>query len=384
MSCDRRTFLKASGIALVASATPVSLAAAAARPTTAEQTLAGIAAKATRDLASPGIQLAVWRDGRPTGTVADGSANLETATAVAPDTIFRIGSLTKQFTAALIAMLEEQRKLSVHDPVTRHLSFFPERDAPTLLELIHHTAGVHDAQEARVRLGAMSQLDIARNIARQSRLYDFSPGTAWLYSNANYILLGAVVEAVTRQPLSQVALQYIFDPLQLKHTRFDTCADVVRNRAAGYSAPQSSTPAFVNAAFIPIEQAGGAGAMRSNCNDLCAWHRHLFSGKVVTSETLAAVVAPAHLKDGRPIPAHRFNPDDNAMGATSYGYGLLLDRSSKGDGLIAMHSGIVNGFSAYLATHVPTMHTFACICNADPGPNLPFSQLRRSVFASVL
>lgn len=72
------------------------------------------------------------------------------------------------------------------------------------------------------------------------------------------------------------------------------------------------------------------------------------------------------------------------MGATGYGYGLLLDRTTRDGGLIALHSGFISGFSAWLATHVPSLLTVACLCNVDPNPNLPFRQLRRTVFAQQL
>ena len=97
-----------------------------------------------------------------------------------------------------------------------------------------------------------------------------------------------------------------------------------------------------------------------------------------------AMIEPARLRDGRPITQGRFNAEDDNMGETSYGFGLLLDRSAKDRGLIAMHNGFISGFSAYLATHVPSMTTVACMTNADPGPKLPFRQLRRTIFAPYL
>lgn len=388
MTYDRRTFLKASGVLFCGVAMPIPMAVASdtalVGSVSSNKMLSSIAADAIKNMASPGIQIAVWREGRSIAIDAQGSANLETSTPVSIDTIFRIGSLTKQFTATLIAMLQEQGRLSVHDHVHKYLPFFPNRDSPTLLELIHHTAGVHDNEESFIQPGPVSQIDIAKSIAKQSKLYDFPPGTAWLYSNANYILLGAVIEAVAKRALSQVALSFIFNPLRLDDTRFDECADVVKNRASGYSAPPSGTTSYVNAAYIPIEQAGGAGAVRSTCRDLCSWHQSLFSEKIVSAEMLKVMITPATLRDGRPITEGRFNPKDNVMGQTSYGYGMLLDHSTKGGGLIAMHSGVINGFSAYLATYVPKKHTVACICNADPGPHTPFSQLRRTVFSHVL
>jgi CubicO group peptidase (beta-lactamase class C family) len=385
MDQGRRNFMKAAGMSLCASAIPISMATASSvDPLSLANRLPDIVDQAIKDMASPGVQISVWREHHRVATVSRGFGNLETSAPVSPDTIFRAGSLTKQFTAALIAKLQEQGKLSVGDRLDKYLDFFRGKQAPTLLELIHHTAGIHDEQGSTIDLATVSQIDLARRIADQAQLYDFPPGSAWLYSNANYVLLGAVIESVTNTSLAQAAERLVFEPLGLKNTRFDTCAEIVKHRASGYSPSGSGDAPFTNAAYIPIEQAGGAGAIRSNARDLCLWHQSLFSGKLVSRASLEAMVAPARLKDGRPVTEGRFDSHDNNMGKTSYGYGLLLDRSSKGGGLIAMHNGFINGFSAYLATHVPSMLTVACMCNADPGPNLPFRQLRRTVFSRVL
>lgn len=385
MVFDRRTFLKSGGALLAASVLQVPRAAASlAMPSSPSKSLSDIAEGAIRSLASPGVQISEWRAGHSAALISQGLANLETSTVVSSNSIFRIGSLTKQFTAAIVAKLQDEGKLSVHDRIDKYLTFFPHQHAPTLLELIHHTAGIHDGQEDCVHLKTMSQIDIAKGIATQAKLYDFMPGSAWLYSNANYILLGAVIESVTKKQLSEVAIQLIFEPLKLKDTRFDSCAEIVKGRVSGYSLSQSSASPYINAAYVPIEQAGGAGAMRSTSRDLCLWHYSLFSGKFVSDATLKAMVAPAYLKDGRPITQGGFDPQDNAMGQTSYGYGLLLDRATKGGGLIAMHNGFINGFSASLATYLPNLHTVAYLSNADVNRHTPFSELRRTIFAGVL
>lgn len=386
MNQSRRKFLKMSGVSICASAIPISVAAvaSAADSSSLESMLSDIADQAIKGMASPGIQISVWREGHPIAAISRGFGNIETSLPASADTIFRAGSLTKQFTAALIAKLQEQGKLSVDDRLDRHLDFFQSKNAPTLLELIHHTAGVHDKQESTIDPATLSQIDLARRISNQTELYDFPPGSAWLYSNANYILLGAVIESVTKLSLPQAANRLIFEPLGLKNTRFDTGAEIVRCRASGYSSSESDDVPFINAEYIPIEQTGGAGAIRSTSSDLCLWHQSLFSGKLVSSESLESMVAPAQLKDGRPATEGRFDPKDDNMGKTNYGYGLLLDFSTKERGLIAMHNGFVNGFSAYLATHLPSKLTVACMCNADPGPDLPFRRLRRTVFSRFL
>ncbi len=380
---DRRSFLWSTGASLVAASAPTSLP-ATALDESLESTLARIAEQALKDGATPGIQIAAWKNGRRAAEVVRGLANLETATPVTSSTIFRAGSLTKQVMAALMARLQDEGRLALGDPLDKYLDFFKATRVPTLLELIHHTAGVHTADEETCSQAPVTQVELALQIAAQEPLFDFPPGTAWLYSNANYILLGAVAEVVTGQPLATITEQVVFTPLGLTQTRFDHHADVVAHRASGYTGTEGGPTNFVHADFIAIEQTGGAGAMRSTARDLCRWHQALFYGPFLSAAARSALVEPATLSDGRPITQGRFDPGDNNMGETSYGYGLMLDRSTRDHGVIATHTGFVNGFSAYLATHLPSRTTVACMCNADPGPQLPFRPLRRAVFASFL
>jgi D-alanyl-D-alanine carboxypeptidase len=380
---DRRRFLNTTGVSLIAASLPAHIF-AASLDESLQSALSRIADQALLKLATPGIQISVWENGVHAADVAAGLSNLETATSVTSSTIFRAGSITKQFTAALIAKLHDQGRLSIYDRLDKHLGFFKGNETPTLLELIHHTAGVHDMQDDGISRSPATQLELAKNIADQKILFNFRPGTAWLYSNANYILLGAVVESVTKQSLAKTARQLVFEPLGLTHTEFDSHSEVVTYRASGYTGTESSETPFINAEFIPIEQTGGAGAIRTNADDLCRWHHSVLYGTFLSAEARRALIEPAKLKDGRPITKGRFDPNDNNMGETSYGFGLMLDRSTKNHGVIAMHNGFVSGFSTYLATHVPSKLTVACMCNADPSQNLPFRLLRNAVFASYL
>lgn len=380
---DRRKFIKSTGASFLAASLPAAALADSIKQSL-ELTVAAIADKSVKALVTPGIQISVWKSGIPVANVSRGFGNIETSTAVAPSTIFRAGSITKQFTAALIAKLHDERQLSVYDPLSKYLPFFKGHGEPTLLELIHHTAGFHDQESDCVSQALVTQIELAKRISEQKTLYDFPPGTSWLYSNANYILLGAVVEAVTKQTLAETAEQMMFFPLKLTDTAFDSHSDIVLRRASGYSGTGNSVKPFVNADFIPIEQTGGAGAIRSTAHDLCRWHYSLFTGDFLTENSRYAIIAPAKLKNGRPITEARFNSADNNMGETSYGFGLMLDRSTKEHGMIAMHNGFVSGFSSYLATHVPTSTTVACMCNVDPTSQLPFRMLRKAVFSNYL
>ena len=332
--------------------------------------------------ACPGVALQISLQGQPWYVGSYGLANLETQTTVASGSIFRIGSLTKQFTAAMVVRLVAQGKLSLDDSTAEYLPFFAKAPAFTLRELLNHTAGLHDDDGAPPTTG--SQVDLARAISRQKKLFDFPPGTAWLYSNANYIVLGAVIEQVMDRPLADTATEMIFRPLGLDATAFDTSAAVVSGRADGYTPVEGKSGAFAHAEFIDIAQTGGAGAMRSDTGDLCRWHYALFGNRLFDAQHVRMMLTPGRLRDGRLSGSHRFSPDDDrSYGDVQYGMGLLLPPLYNGR-RSAMHYGFINGFAACLETWLDDGLTVAILCNADMGPAMPFRDLRRLVRERLL
>ncbi|MGH6875888.1 MAG: serine hydrolase domain-containing protein [Rhizomicrobium sp.] len=336
--------------------------------------------------ASPGAAVAIWRNGTVEYATARGTANLETGTPTSAAHIFRIGSLTKQFTAAAIVKLSAQGRLKLDDPVARRLDFFSKLPPVTLRELLTQTAGLHSDETAPVCLPAnrrsVSQIALARAIAAQAKPFDFPPGTAWLYSNANYIVLGAIIEEITGSALAEAMQSLVFAPLGLKDTAFDNSADVVRGRASGYT-PGDKGGSFVHPDYIPIEEAGGAGAMRSTADDLCAWHHRLLNAELFDSTRVEEMVTPGRLRDGQLSGTHRFLPTDAAYGDTQYGFGLLLPPPTKGERSI-LHYGAINGFAACLETYVDLGLTLAVLCNADMNPQLPIRPIRRLVIDQLL
>lgn len=344
--------------------------------------LAEFTATAVTSKATPGVALAVWRNGKETYSSYTGHANLETGTPVTENSIFRIGSLTKQFTAAMVLKLAAQGKLSLDDEAQAYLPFLDRHEAFTLAELLHHTAGVHDNDEAPV--GPLSQLELAKHLAGMEPFFDFRPGTAWRYSNAGYILAGAVIEEVTGMPLAKAAAGLLFEPLGLTQTAFDEASDVVSGRVSGYTPTGDATTPFRNADFMDIALTGGSGAMRSTASDLCQWHHLLIRGDVLPMSLVQAMLTPGRLRNGAVSGSNRQDPQAQAMGDVQYGYGLMLDTHTIDHRPIAAHHGGVFGFAAYLASHSSTDLTYACLCNADTHPGLPLRDIRRQVLAGVL
>lgn len=333
---------------------------------------------------TPGIALAVWKNGQQIYSRNSGVANFETETRISDLSVFRIGSLTKQFAGALVLSLVAQKKLSLSDFAHTYLPFLAKHDPFTIQELLNHTAGVHDGDYEISNLKTNSQIEQARLIAQQKPFFDFQPGTAWLYSNSNYLLIGAIVEQVIGKPLAQWAATDLFRPLGLEQTAFDSPSDIVVGRVSGYTPSEKPSVAFENATYLNVELAGAAGAMRSSATNLCRWHHLLFSGEFLSTVLTEKMTLPARLRNGKLASANRFSESDKPMGATEYGLGLMLDRATRDGSLIVNHHGGINGFASYLATHIASGLSFSCLCNVDTHPNLPFREIRRKIFMDFL
>ncbi|MEO8670570.1 MAG: serine hydrolase domain-containing protein [Tahibacter sp.] len=333
---------------------------------------------------SPGMALVIWKNGKEVHSRYAGFANLETRSPVTEASVFRIGSLTKQFAAALILKLVDAGKMSLADPVHQYLPFLTKHDPFTILELLNHTAGVRDGDDSTVGVPTHSQIEQAERIAQQAPFFDFPPGTAWLYSNANYILIGAIVEKVAGTSLADAASSLLFQPLNLHDTAFDNPTDMVVGRASGYTLTGKPTSPFQNADYLDVSLAGAAGAMRSTASDLCRWHRALFGSEGLPLSFAKRMTLPGRLRNGKLSGTNRFSENDKPMGNTQYGLGLMLDNATLDRSLIANHHGGINGFAAYLASHPSSGLTYACLCNVDTHPGLPFRDIRRQVFADIL
>lgn len=329
----------------------------------------------------PGAAVAIMTAGSQVVSLGRGQANLETATPITPHSVFRIGSLTKQFTAAAILRMAAAGQLDLYAPVSDYLASFSPLAPFSILEALHQTAGLH-SDESEVSLAAQirlpDQVSLADQIAAQSQPFDFEPGTAWLYSNANYIVLGAVIERVTGQPFQAAMAGLIFEPLGLSLTAVDTAAEIVVGRASGYAPTGEESHPYVNAAWLDPLQAGGAGSMRSTVGDLCNWHQLLLSNALFDQSHTELMLAPGRLRDGRLSSANRFSADDAHYGDTEYACGLLVSGPSQAHPNL-LHYGAINGFCAVLQTWTEPQVTFACLCNGDIGPGVPFRSVRRAV-----
>lgn len=218
-------------------------------------------------------------DGHPVFREAYGFANRDWDIPNAPDTKFRIGSVTKQFTAAAILLLEQDGELKVSDPVGRHLPDVPKAWADvTLLQLMSHTGGIPEHSPAAFPGGLAANVTPARTIALvKDKPLGFTPGEQHRYSNTGYVLLGMVVEEVGRPGYAKFLQKRIFDPLGMRDTGVERPRQVLPNRATGY-VREDGRPA---APHLSMSWPFAAGAMYSTADDLLKWDQALADGRLL-------------------------------------------------------------------------------------------------------
>ena len=255
-----------------------------------------------------------------------GFANLEWNVPASPKTKFRLGSITKQFTAAAILLLEERGKLNVNDPVKKYMSDAPATwDKITIFNLLTHTSGIPNFTDfpdyASLEPFAATPTQLVARF--RDKPLEFQPGERWNYSNSGYVLLGYLIEKISGEKYEQFVQENIFKPLGMTDSGYDSNAEVIQNRASGYS---PSANGLVNAGYINMTIPLSAGGLYSTVHDLLRWEQSLFGGKLLSSASLKEMTSP-------------FKSD--------YAFGLQV-RKVNGHQLID-HGGGIEGFNTELA-----------------------------------
>ena len=282
-----------------------------------------------------------------------GSANLEWNILNSTDTKFRIGSITKQFTAAAILMLEERGRLKVDDPVKTLMPDAPEAwDDITIFHLLTHTSGIPSFTGfPDYKTLKLSETTVEKSVERfRDEPLEFEPGEKWRYSNSGYLLLGHLVEKASGQSYEEFLRENIFDPLGMNDSGYDSNSAIIPRRASGYSPSKNG---IVNAAFVHMSIPHAAGALYSTVEDLLRWERGLFGGKVLSPESLAKMTEPFK--------------NDYAMGV-----GVRTRDGKK----VIDHGGGIEGFNTFLAYYPEDDVTAVALSNLNsPAPGRIARQL---------
>jgi CubicO group peptidase (beta-lactamase class C family) len=284
----------------------------------------------------------VARDGAVVLDKAYGMANLELEVPNTPATKFRLGSITKQFTAASILLLEERGKLKIDDKVKTYLPDAPMAwDRITVYNLLTHTAGIPNftslADYSTIKLSARTA--DASVAAVHDKTLDFGPGEKMSYSNSGYLVLGAIIEKVSGQSYEKFVADNIFTPLGMNDSGYDSNTAIIKRRASGYIRGPAG---YVNAGYIHMSIPHAAGALYSTTGDLLKWEQALFAGKVVSKASLDRMITPFK--------------NDYALGLTS-----TLDKGRR----VIAHGGGIDGFNTHLAYYPDTKTVIVALSNVN-------------------
>ena len=316
---------------------------------------------------APGCAVGVYQNGDIAYAKGYGSANIEYGVPITPQTPFISGSIAKQFTAAAIALLAEQGRLSLDDDVRTYIPELPDYGTPiTVGHLVHHTSGLRDfwalVGAAGMRYDDTYTVgDVIRLAARQKRL-NFPPGTEYNYSNTGYVAMGVIVQRVTGKSLREFADEQIFKPLRMTSTHYhDDHTMPVPGRAAAYSPVPDDGGWRIN---IWNNDIVGQGGVMTTIEDLQKWDENFYTGKVGGAGFLKRQLQQGRLANGTVL---------------SYAFGLTVGEYR---GLpVVEHTGSTGGYRTII-TRFPSVHTsVVALCNVSDANT---SMLSRRVADVVL
>jgi CubicO group peptidase (beta-lactamase class C family) len=279
-----------------------------------------------------------------------GKANLELDVPNSLETVFRLGSLTKQFTAAAILQLQDQGRLNVNDTLDKYLPNAPHAGEVKLGQLLSHSSGIPDPPEL-AEGSSGSDLRQAHTVDEMiSRVVgqplEFTPGSQYKYCNICYMILGRVIEEVSGQSYADYLTQHIFQPAGMTATGIDEAGRVLPHRASGYT---WNGETYSNSEFVDLSNVGAAGILVSTVGDMYKWDRALYSDKLLSKAAREAFFTP------------RVSKGDGS----SYAYGWAIKETP--EHTLAEHSGGVNGFVSF-AIHDPATQLYVIVLSNVENP----------------
>jgi len=322
-------------------------------PTNLERVVDATFKDVTRD-GWPGAAVLVARNGKILFQHGYGLANLEHRVPVTPETKFRIGSITKQFTASAILKLREQGKLELDDKLSKFIPDFPRGDEVTIHHLLTHTSGIHSYTSKQGFLETVPLFIEAEDLIQSFKNdpYDFDPGKKWSYNNSGYFLLGYIVEKVSGRSYEDFLRANFFDPLGMTNTGVHHGREVLAHEAQGYAYEGGTIKKALN---WDMSRAGGAGSLYSTVGDLYRWNEAVFNRKVLSEASLNTAFTPVKTAE---------NQNETIEEGYGYGWGI-----GKLRGLRQIHhSGGLNGFLSDLARVPEEKFTVVVLANASPPP----------------
>ena len=303
----------------------------------------------------------VARDGKTIVSKGYGMANVELDVANTPRTVFRLASITKQFTAASILLLQERGKLSVNDPFCKHLSDCPSPWQPiTIRQLLTMTSGVPgtSAQELGALRGLPVPWDQWLETVKKKPL-DFAPGSEFRYGNPGYTLLGFIIEKVSGKSYGDFLDENIFKPLGMTQSGYENPFRIIKNRATGYR--QLPGDLIANVPYAEMVGFFSAGGIYSTTEDLLKWDQALYPDKLLSRKSLEEM----------------YTPDKEMLPGKAYAYGVW--KSTKHGRTEIAHGGNMAGFITYLARYPDDRVTIIVLSNNGRGSSGKISGVLSSI-----
>jgi CubicO group peptidase (beta-lactamase class C family) len=299
---------------------------------------------------SPGCSLGIVREGRLIYEHGYGMANLEHDIPISPETVFRIASVSKQFTAMSLLLLEQDGALSLDDDIRKYIPDMPDYGRPiSIRHLVQHSSGIRDYEGFTTFLGIAYEdtyikQEVMNLLARQKTL-NFAPGERYLYSNSGYLLLGDIVERVSGKTLRQFVDERIFRPLGMRVSLIrDDHTEMVEHRASGYAPLEDGGFRIAESHYDMV----GDGSVFTTVSDLYRWDQNFYHQKIGGEKVAKAQHETLVLNDGRKM-----------------GYAAGLEIGAYGGLRFVAHSGSWVGFKAQLLRFPKQRFSVICLCNDE-------------------
>lgn len=314
---------------------------------------------------SPGVALLVARGDQLLYRGARGMASIELGVPLKPDQVFRIGSVTKQFAAAALLKLVDEGKAKLDDPLSKFLPDYPKGETVTLQQLLNHTSGIKSYTTIPGYMGnpVRRELTTKELVAEfKDQPVDFAPGSSWRYNNSGYVLVGAVIEAITGKPWHQALDESLLAPNQLGGIAYPGDTRVIKGMVTGYGFDPKA--GVVGGGLISMSQPHAAGALVSNVDDLWRWNLALHGGKLLSAASYARMTTP----EGAAVPSR-------------YGYGITAG-TLRGQPML-QHGGGIHGFVSSLA-YLPQSKVSVVLLRNTTAPGFNMDLVSRKLVAFAM
>jgi CubicO group peptidase (beta-lactamase class C family) len=309
---------------------------------------------ARQEAGAPGISVAVVADDRVAWEGGSGLADVENQVPARADSVYRIASISKPIAATAIMQLVERGRLSLDDPIRKHVSFFPDKGGLplTVRHVMTHTSGIR-----HYKPGEMANMTRYGSIADAATIFEndpllSTPGSKYSYSTYAYNLLAAVVESASGLTYEAYLQEHVWGPAGMTATRLERAEEIVPRRAHQYVRAGGE---IQNAPYADLSVKWAGGGVISTAGDLARFHIALDQGKLLKPESMQQMYTPATLGDGS---------------KSTYGLGWVISTDAKGRTWIA-HSGGATGGTTYLLRNPASKLAVAILCNLENARGLP-------------